>query len=54
MRFRAPTPIGVALRYESAFVRAEGRKSFVEGRLVRADDDTVTAEAKAIVITPPT
>ena len=52
VRFRAPTPIGVALRYEGRFSRLEGRKSFVEGRLVRVADGQVTADARAIVIAP--
>ncbi len=50
VRFVAPTPVGVPLRYEGRFVRAEGRKIFSEGRLVRVDDGSVTAEASAIVI----
>jgi len=50
VRFLAPTPVGVPLRYEGRFLRAERRKIFSEGRLVRVDDGTVTAEADAIVI----
>lgn len=52
VRFLAPTPIGVDLRYEARFDRAEGRKLFAEGRLLRCDDGTVTAEAQAIAIAP--
>jgi acyl-coenzyme A thioesterase PaaI-like protein len=50
VRFIAPTPIGEPLRYEGRFVRSEGRKLFAEGRLVRLDDESVTAEASAIVV----
>ena len=37
-------------RYEGRYLRSERRKIFAEGRLVRVDDGTVTAEADAIVI----
>ena len=50
VRYKAPTPIGVPLRYEGRLVRAEGRKLFCEGDLRRCDDDTVTAEAEVLVI----
>jgi acyl-coenzyme A thioesterase PaaI-like protein len=50
VRFLAPTPVGVPLRYEGRYLRSERRKIFAEGRLVRVDDGTVTAEADAIVI----
>jgi len=50
VRFVAPTPIGVDLRYEARFERAEGRKLFAEGRLYRCDDNTLTAQAQAIAI----
>jgi acyl-coenzyme A thioesterase PaaI-like protein len=52
VRFLAPTPIGVDLRYEAHFDRAEGRKLFAVGTLRRRDDGTPTAEAQAIVIAP--
>lgn len=52
VRFLAPTPIDVDLCYEARFDRAEGRKLFARGRLVRCDDGTATAEAEAIVVTP--
>ena len=38
VRFRAPTPVGVPLRYEGRVVREEGRKVFTEGKLLRLDD----------------
>ena len=50
VRFRAPTPIGVPLRYEGYYEGSEGRKLFASGRLLRCDDDSVTAEAEAIVV----
>jgi acyl-coenzyme A thioesterase PaaI-like protein len=50
VRFVEPTPVGVPVRYEGRFVREEGRKLFVEGRLVRTDDGRATAEAQAIVV----
>ena len=50
VRFLAPTPVGVPLRYEGRFVRAEGRKLYTQGHLARADDGTRTAEAEAIVV----
>lgn len=51
VRFLAPTPVGVALRYEGRFVRAEGRKLHTQGHLARVDDGRRTAEAEAIVVT---
>jgi len=50
VRFLAPTPVGVPLRYEGRFVRAEGRKLHTEGHLARVDDGQRTAEAEAIVV----
>lgn len=50
VRYRAPTPVGVPLRYEGSFQRAEGRKLFAEGRLVRLDDGSITAQSEAIII----
>ena len=50
VRYLAPTPIGVPLRYEGRYLRTERRKIFAEGRLLRVDDGTLTAEADAIVI----
>jgi len=50
VRFLAPTPVGVALRYEGRFLRAEGRKLHTEGHLARVDDGQRTAEAEAIVV----
>ncbi|MCH2169650.1 PaaI family thioesterase [Myxococcota bacterium] len=50
VRYQSPTPIGVPLRYEGDFLRAEGRKLFAEGRLMRLDDETVTARSEAIII----
>lgn len=52
VRFLAPTPIGVDLRYEACFDRAEGRKLLAKGNLRRCDDGTLTAEAEAIAIAP--
>jgi acyl-coenzyme A thioesterase PaaI-like protein len=50
IRYVAPTPVGVPLRYEGHFTRKEGRKLFAEVSLLRADDGALTAKAEAIAI----
>jgi acyl-coenzyme A thioesterase PaaI-like protein len=52
VRFLAPTPIDVDLRYEAGVERTEGRKLFAQGTLRRRDDGTITARAEAVVIAP--
>ena len=49
VRYRRPTPLHVALRFEGELDRVEGRKIFTTGRLLR--DEEVTAEAEAVFIT---
>ena len=52
VNYRKLTPIGVPLRYEGRCIRIEGRKLYPEGRLCRADDGTVMAEAEGLFIKP--
>lgn len=48
VRFRRPTPLGVALRYEGWRVRAAGRRLHAAGRLLAGD--VVTAEAEGTFV----
>ena len=52
VRYLAPTPVGVPLRYEGFFDREAGRKLFTTGQLLRTDTGAVTATAETIVIAP--
>ena len=45
IRYRQPLPTGTAVRLEGREVRRKGRLAQLEGRILRADDDTVVAEA---------
>src|SRR5512139_2354752 len=51
IRYRAPLPVGTALRLESRLVRRKGRLAVVEGRLLRQDDGEVVAEATGSFMT---
>lgn len=46
------TPIGIELRYEAWLHRIDGRKSWGAARLVRAGDETTTAQAEGLFIAP--
>lgn len=48
IRYRRPTPLHVALRFEARVVRVEGRKIFTEGRVYAGE--TMTAEAEGLFI----
>jgi len=48
VRYRAPTPLEAELTIEADVVRTDGRKAFVEARILCGD--TVTAEAEAVFI----
>jgi acyl-coenzyme A thioesterase PaaI-like protein len=50
--YRVPTPIGQPLQYRAQMVRLDGRKAYSQAQLVRLSDDVVTAEAKALFVTP--
>jgi len=52
VRYVAPTPLYVPLRYEARFDRRDGRKTFARAALRRSDDDTVCAEAEGVFIAP--
>jgi acyl-coenzyme A thioesterase PaaI-like protein len=52
VRYVAPTPLYVPLRYEARFDRRDGRKTFARAALRRGDDDTVCAEAEGVFIAP--
>jgi uncharacterized protein (TIGR00369 family) len=51
LRYRRPTPLGVPLTAEAKAVRVDGRKTFVESRIL-GPDGQVTAEATAVFIMP--
>jgi uncharacterized protein (TIGR00369 family) len=53
LRYRRPTPLGVPLSAEAKAVRVDGRKTFVESRIIGPDGRT-TAEAAAVFIMPTT
>lgn len=52
VRYLAPTPLYVPLRYEARFDRRDGRKTFAKALLRRCDDGTVCAEAEGVFISP--
>ncbi len=45
VRYRQPLPVGTPIRLEGRLQRRKGRLAVVEGKVVRADDDSVVAEA---------
>ena len=45
VRYRGPLPIGTAVKLEGRQVRRKGRLVVLEGRVLRADDGEVVAEA---------
>ncbi|MCO5992232.1 PaaI family thioesterase [Actinoallomurus rhizosphaericola] len=51
LRYRRPTPLYVPLVAEAKAVRVDGRKTFVESRIL-GPDGQVTAEATAVFIMP--
>lgn len=51
LRYRRPTPYGVPLVAEARTVRVDGRKAFVESRIIGPDGRN-TAEATAVFIMP--
>jgi acyl-CoA thioesterase FadM len=48
VRYRAPTPLHADLTIEADVVRTDGRKAFVEARIVAGD--AITAEAEGVFI----
>ena len=50
--YRVPTPIGQPLQCRGQFVRADGRKAYSRGQLVRLADEMIMAEADALFVTP--
>ncbi|GAA4626355.1 PaaI family thioesterase [Actinoallomurus vinaceus] len=51
LRYRRPTPLGVPLSAEAKAVRVDGRKTFVDSRII-GPDGRATAEATAVFIMP--
>ena len=51
LRYRRPTPLGVPLRIEAKFSRAEGRKIWASGSIA-GPDGRVTVEATAMFVQP--
>ena len=45
VRYRQPLPVGTPIRLEGRLQRRKGRLAVLEGKVVRADDDSVVAEA---------
>ena len=45
VRYRQQLPVGTAVRLEGWRQRRKGRLAILEGRVIRADDETVVAEA---------
>jgi predicted thioesterase len=48
VRYRAPTPLETDLTIEASVVRTDGRKAFVEARIMAGD--AITAEAEAVFV----
>ncbi|MCW2946559.1 MAG: thioesterase superfamily protein [Actinoallomurus sp.] len=51
LRYRRPTPHGVPLSAEARTVRVDGRKTFVESRIIGPDGE-VTTEATGVFVMP--
>lgn len=51
IRYRGELPVGTPVRLEGRCLRRKGRLALMEGRVVRADDDEVVAEATASFMT---
>ena len=47
VRYRAELPIGTLVRLEGRCTKRKGRLAQMEGKVIRADDDSVVAEASA-------
>ncbi len=47
IRYRDPVPVGETLRMEGREVRKKGRFSILEGKVIRARDGAVVAEAES-------
>ena len=55
VRYRQPLPVGTQVRLEGWQQRRKGRLAILEGRVIRADDDSVVAEATgSFMIVPAT
>ncbi len=53
IRYRAELPIGTPVRLEGRCLKRKGRLAQMEGKVVRAADDFVVAEATAAFMIPP-
>ncbi len=53
IRYRAELPVGTTVRLEGRCLKRKGRLAQMEGRVIRADDDSVVAEASASFMIPP-
>lgn len=51
IRYRDELPIGTPVRLEGRCLKRKGRLALMEGRVIRAEDDTVVAEATASFMT---
>ncbi|MEZ5564161.1 MAG: PaaI family thioesterase [Gammaproteobacteria bacterium] len=47
IRYRQPLAIGTPVLLEGRLVRRKGKLAFLEGRMLKADDGSVVAEAEA-------
>ncbi len=52
IRYRSELPIGTPVRLEGRCVKRKGRLAMMEGKVIRAADDFVVAEASASFMIP--
>ncbi len=52
IRYRAELPIGTPVRLEGRCIKRKGRLAQMEGKVIRAEDDFVVAEATASFMIP--
>ena len=52
IRYRAELPIGTPVLLEGRCLKRKGRMAQMEGKVIRADDNFVVAEATAAFMTP--
>ena len=53
IRYRAELPVGTPVRLEGRCVKRKGRLAQMEGRVIRAEDDFVVAQATGSFMIPP-
>lgn len=53
IRYRAQLPVGTPIRLEGRCIKRKGRLAQMEGKVIRAEDDFVVAEATGSFMIPP-